>query len=158
MSCFRDHVRIKNNLREEVTLKLNQYRKNKSCAGHGKQGILGSRDRNHKRKENPYMFWEIQAVYLGCQHREMTERWRILGVRIKTKFSIQSLYVCIEYMYRCVYVWMCESKGHDIILSQTTSNALFSCPMVFHLKVSVNTQNTKVMRYHGVMTYCLKDM
>lgn len=158
MSCFGDHVRIKNNLREEVTLKLNQYRKNKSCAGHGKQGILGGRDRNHKRKENPYMFWEIQAVYLGCQHREMTERWRILGVRIKTKFSIQSLYVCIEYMYRCVYVWMCESKGHDIILSQTTSNVLFSCPMVFHLKVSVNTQNTKVMRYHGVMTYCLKDM
>lgn len=32
-----------------------------------------------------------------------------------------------------VYVWMCESKGHDIILRQTTSNALFfSCPMVFH--------------------------
>lgn len=27
-------------------------------------------------------------------------------------------------MYGCVYVWMCESEGHDVILSQTISNAL----------------------------------
>lgn len=67
---------------------------------------------------------KLQAVYSGwLAHGNEGVRWRILGVR-KRNFTSIWMYMH-AYMHGCVYVCMCESKCHNMILSHTISNALY---------------------------------